>query len=133
MSPEGKEIKIGLILSALILMVIGGFYYNYRQGNKPLSSTRNSVTDNTKPTTQMLLKLTSQEIAKHNQPSDCVVIIADKVYNVTSFLNSHPGGPEAIIPYCGADATVAFNNKGGGGHSDSARRLLQPYLIGSLW
>ena len=34
--------------------------------------------------------------------------IDDKVYDVTKYINEHPGGKEAIIRYIGKDATKAF-------------------------
>lgn len=53
--------------------------------------------------------LTYQEVENHNSKSDCWVIIHGKVYDVTDFLNQHPGGPAIIIKYAGKDATKAFD------------------------
>jgi cytochrome b involved in lipid metabolism len=36
------------------------------------------------------------------------------VYNLTSWINSHPGGSRAILGMCGKDATTAFLNQHGG-------------------
>ena len=77
--------------------------------------------------------ITITELAKHNTPSDCWLIVNGKVYNVGSYLNMHPGGPEAITPYCGKDATVAFNTKGGrGAHSKTAQNLLSNFYVGDF-
>ncbi len=75
---------------------------------------------------------TTAEIARHNTTSDCWVLISSKIYNVTSYLVQHPGGVDAIAPYCGKEATQAFRSKGGrgGDHSSSAYRLLAQFLIG---
>ena len=51
---------------------------------------------------------TRKEIATHNTVSDCWVIIEAKVYNVTTFLEDHPGGKRAILMYAGKDATKEF-------------------------
>ncbi|KAI8995498.1 FMN-dependent dehydrogenase-domain-containing protein [Trametes punicea] len=48
------------------------------------------------------------EVAKHNSPSSCWVIIKNKVYDVTEFLPDHPGGAKIILKYAGKDATSAY-------------------------
>ena len=73
---------------------------------------------------------TTADVAKHNTSSDCWIILnANEVYNVTAFLSIHPAGAAPITPYCGADATTAFNNVG---HSASAVAEEKTYLIGNL-
>ncbi len=51
------------------------------------------------------------------------------MYDVTSYLAYHPGGKEAILPYCGKDATAAFVGKP---HSPEAYNLLQSFYLGEL-
>lgn len=51
------------------------------------------------------MKLSFQEVAKHNSRNDCYVILYNKVYDMTEFLPHHPGGPQIIIKYAGKDAT----------------------------
>ncbi|KAF9821918.1 hypothetical protein IEO21_00348 [Rhodonia placenta] len=48
------------------------------------------------------------EVARHNSPSSCWVIISDRVYDVTEFLPEHPGGAKIILKYAGRDATAAY-------------------------
>jgi cytochrome b involved in lipid metabolism len=50
-----------------------------------------------------------EEVAKHNTKSDCWVVVAGQVLNVTSFLSQHPGGELAILTFAGKDATEEFN------------------------
>jgi cytochrome b involved in lipid metabolism len=77
--------------------------------------------------------LTPAEIAKHNSANDCWIIVSNQVYNVTSYIPVHPGGPGRIIPYCGGDATVAFQTKGGQGqHSAQADAALAQLLLGPV-
>jgi len=72
-------------------------------------------------------------IAQHSSLQDCWLLIDNKVYNVSSYLSSHPGGVEIIIPYCGKEATNAFATKDGkGSHSDYAHSLLANYYVGTL-
>ena len=49
------------------------------------------------------------EIEKHNKDNDCWVILYDKVYDLTEFINEHPGGKDSIMLYAGKDATEAFD------------------------
>ncbi len=76
------------------------------------------------------ITLTAAEVAKHNSRTDCWSIISGKVYNVTSFLPSHPGGVAAILPFCGKDATQAFNVSVP--HSQNAHNILASYYVGDL-
>jgi len=80
------------------------------------------------------LTLTQSEIATHNSLSNCWLIIAGKVYEVTRYLSQHPGGANVIAQYCGQDGSSAFQTKGGRGsnHSNSAYNLLANYLIGTV-
>jgi cytochrome b involved in lipid metabolism len=79
------------------------------------------------------VKLDSRSIAQHNTAEDCWIIVSDKVYAVSSFLYIHPGGVDQITPYCGKDATTAFDNRGGNGqHSFSAYQMLADYFIGNV-
>ena len=45
------------------------------------------------------------EVAKHNKREDCYVILYGKVYDLTDFIPSHPGGPQIIVKYAGKDGT----------------------------
>ncbi|CAK8544951.1 unnamed protein product [Lathyrus sativus] len=72
---------------------------------------------------------TFEEVSKHNNKQDCWIMIHGKVYNVTSFLDDHPGGDESLISSTGKDATVDFEDVG---HSDSAIDMMQKYCIGMV-
>lgn len=45
---------------------------------------------------------TLDEVAKHNTSKDVWIAVNGKVYDVTSFLDNHPGGPEMILQHAGA-------------------------------
>lgn len=83
------------------------------------------------PPTQAVQKLTQAEVAKHNNPQDCWIIVDKKIYNVTEFLPLHPGGEDRIISFCGKDANEAFRTQGGkGSHSKQAEKKLENYYLG---
>lgn len=70
-----------------------------------------------------------EEIEKHNDGRSCWLVIHNKVYDVTSFLEEHPGGEEVLLELAGSDGTEQFEDVG---HSDDARSLLKDYYIGDL-
>lgn len=48
------------------------------------------------------------EIAKHNSKESCWVIVKGKAYDVTEYLEKHPGGSQIILQYGGKDATAIY-------------------------
>ncbi|KAK4938695.1 hypothetical protein LTR10_020878 [Elasticomyces elasticus] len=48
------------------------------------------------------------EVAKRNHAGECWVIINGFVYDVTDFVQSHPGGAASILQYAGKDATEEY-------------------------
>uniref|UniRef100_A0A6V7IKZ8 Cytochrome b5 heme-binding domain-containing protein n=1 Tax=Bracon brevicornis TaxID=1563983 RepID=A0A6V7IKZ8_9HYME len=56
-------------------------------------------------------------------------VIHDKVYDVTAFLNEHPGGEEVLLDHLGKDASEDFDDVG---HSTDAQDLMKKYLIGEI-
>ncbi|KAK5982616.1 Cytochrome b5 heme-binding domain-containing protein [Trichostrongylus colubriformis] len=49
------------------------------------------------------------ELMKHNKRDDCWVHIFGKVYDVTLYLEFHPGGVPELMRAAGTDATDLFN------------------------
>ncbi|CAK5272099.1 unnamed protein product [Mycena citricolor] len=47
-------------------------------------------------------------IAQHNSRESCWIIVHGKVYDITDFLDEHPGGSRIILRYAGTDATAAY-------------------------
>uniref|UniRef100_A0A8C9I5R8 Cytochrome b5 n=1 Tax=Piliocolobus tephrosceles TaxID=591936 RepID=A0A8C9I5R8_9PRIM len=72
---------------------------------------------------------TLEEIQKHNHSKSTWLILHHKVYDVTKFLEEHPGGEEVLREQAGGDATENFEDVG---HSTDARELSKTYIIGEL-
>ena len=73
----------------------------------------------------------AKDVALHASADDCWVIVNGRVYDVTKFLSSHPGGAQALSKpgRAGCDVTPAFERIG---HSAHARALLETMLVGVL-
>ncbi|KAJ5102696.1 hypothetical protein N7532_003225 [Penicillium argentinense] len=72
---------------------------------------------------------TLQEVQKHNKPDDVWIVRHNKVYDVTKYMDDHPGGSSILIEVAGTDATEAFEETG---HSEEARDELVKYHIEDL-
>ena len=57
---------------------------------------------------------TMADVATHADASSCWAAINGSVYDLTAWINQHPGGPQRILALCGTDATSAFTAQHGG-------------------
>lgn len=69
------------------------------------------------------------DVAEHNTPKDCWLVIGGKVYDVTKFLDDHPGGDEVLLQATGKDATDDFEDVG---HSTTARTMMDEMYVGDI-
>jgi len=53
--------------------------------------------------------ITAQEVAAHSTAADGWVILRGKVYDVSEYINYHPGGVSILRQCLGRDATKLFN------------------------
>jgi cytochrome b involved in lipid metabolism len=73
---------------------------------------------------------TSAQVASHNSGSSCWGVVNKNVYDLTSYVSSHPGGASAIQALCGKDATSAFTGQHGG--ESSPTNVLASFKLGTL-
>ncbi|KAH8994428.1 FMN-dependent dehydrogenase-domain-containing protein [Lactarius akahatsu] len=52
--------------------------------------------------------ISGKVVAQHNSRESCWIIVHGKVYDVTEFLDEHPGGSKIILKYAGKDATHEY-------------------------
>jgi tetratricopeptide (TPR) repeat protein len=76
------------------------------------------------------LPLTLDEVKKHNSADDCWSIIDGNVYDLTNWVNSHPGGSSRITSICGKDGSSNF--LGQHSNSNSAKSQLNRFELGKL-
>ena len=55
-----------------------------------------------------MLHVTSEELRKHRKLEDCWTSIKGRVYNLSHYLNYHPGGVSEIMRAAGLDGTSLF-------------------------
>jgi hypothetical protein len=68
------------------------------------------------------------EVKKHNTAEDCWFIIDHKVYDVTDFLDAHPGGNVVLQQVAGKDATRDFYNL----HRQEVIQKYESLVIGTI-
>ncbi|XP_071091535.1 cytochrome b5-like [Haliotis cracherodii] len=79
--------------------------------------------------TEKLKTYRLSEVKQHKDSKSTWLVIHNQVYDVTKFLEEHPGGEEVLLEQAGDDATESFEDVG---HSTDARELMKDYLIGNV-
>ncbi|ONH66568.1 Ceramide very long chain fatty acid hydroxylase SCS7 [Cyberlindnera fabianii] len=78
--------------------------------------------------------ISKKQLEKHNSEKDVwVSVFHRKVYNVTDFLDEHPGGAELITEWAGKDITEILAVEISHAHSETTYEILdENYLVGYL-
>lgn len=126
------------ILIVTALVGLAGLFFFLTIGSS--SEQSNSNTEETTGDNVVLENYTIEQVKSHNSKDDCWTIINDSVYDITSYVERHPGGDE-ILKACGEDATTLFTSRidedgddvgSGTPHSSSANQQLKQLNIGTL-
>jgi len=148
-----KFILIGIIL--LILIVAGIFIYVNKQKEvsfpnqiktekEEISSsqdqfiqsqnqeklTQTSEEEKTGENGKTEKTYTMEEVAKHNSKESCWTVIRGEVYDLTNWIDKHPGGADKILKICGKDGTDLFVKQHGG--KEKPEKILEDFEIGTL-
>ncbi|KAI9223813.1 cytochrome b5 [Blastocladiella britannica] len=54
------------------------------------------------------MRLTLEEVAKHKSQEDAWTVLHGKVYNMSPYMNFHPGGIKQLMKGAGKDSTQLF-------------------------
>jgi len=73
---------------------------------------------------------TMADVRANNSETSCWSVIGGNVYNLTQWINSHPGGASRIRALCGTDGTSSFSAQHGSRGSPTS--TLANYLLGPL-
>ena len=74
--------------------------------------------------------LTLEEVQENDTPDSCWAAIDGTVYDLTDWVEEHPGGPARIEQLCGTDATDMFQGQHGG--DEGPQNQLAEFEIGEL-
>ena len=120
---------MGVLIFAVLL--IGGFFIiKNKAGNQFIAPTNTGDDIGSAPTTgtdttsgtstdttgggDTVTSYSLADVATHKDGTSCWTTINGGVYDVTSWINQHPGGQEAILSLCGKDGSSTFTDQHGG-------------------
>lgn len=75
---------------------------------------------------------TAEDVAAHTDIKSCWVSRNGKVYDVTGFLQDHPGGEDLILKFAGKDVGEIMKDAAEHEHSESAYEMLDDFVVGRL-
>ena len=73
--------------------------------------------------------MTAADVAAHASRTDAWIIIGKGVYDVTPYVEEHPGGVAAILKNAGGDATAGFH---GPQHPARVFDMIDDYRVGDF-
>jgi cytochrome b involved in lipid metabolism len=146
------SILVGLVV---VVIILGGVFY-YLNKNKSLEKVENTfpqittdeateqivtsseetstkvetLTETESPSEPEEKYYTMEEVQKHNSRESCWTIVRGDVYDLTKWIDKHPGGDRMILNLCGKDGTQAFERKHGG--EEKPEKALEQFEIGKL-
>ena len=140
-SKKFNKIVINIFASISVLLAIAAIVMTYLVGHSgaeaswkeriaPKKVTQENTTQNSTSERNSPIVLNIEEVSKHNNPNDCWTVINNEVYNLTSYLKSHPGGEPNILRLCGIDGSSLFASQHG--NEGSPNRQLSNLVIGNL-
>lgn len=130
-----KTSLIGIIAAVIFVSGAGYLVYNGRPVMKLPEQSQTATDTQTNPSeespagtnTQAPTESNTQQastgtytladVEKHNTENDCWSIVDQNVYDLSSWISRHPGGPAPIIGMCGKDGSAMYH----GQHKTSKR------------
>ena len=101
------------------------------RGTKPTPTPTSTSSSTASPTPSASpAGYTMAQVKGNNTAKSCWAVIDGFVYNLTSWINSHPGGSSAIVSLCGTDATSTFKSQHANQGKPAAK--LDSFRLGAL-
>lgn len=79
---------------------------------------------------RVLPTLTPAEVRSHNNAKSCFVTLGSKVFDVSTFIDDHPGGGDLILEHAGQDVGEVMRDVASHEHSEAAYEILDECLVG---
>jgi cytochrome b involved in lipid metabolism len=124
-----QTIKKLVLVSSVFLLAAGC--------NSTQPTTTNTTGTQATPTQQTTTTTTTGEktytmadVQAASTPENCLSAINGKVYDLTAWINKHPGGDKNILKICGIDGSSAFDGKHGG--QTKPETVLKGFSVGVL-
>ena len=109
--------------------VVGQVVRGSTEAAKPVASSTPKPAATEKPTAEAT-GYTMDKVKANNSATSCWSVINENVYDLTNWINQHPGGSGAIRGLCGTDGSSEFLAKHKGQSNPESR--LASYLLGPL-
>ena len=113
--------------------VVGEIIRGSTEAAKPVASSTPKPATTEKPAAEPTAEATGYTMDKvkaNNSATSCWSVIRGNVYDLTKWINQHPGGSGAIRGLCGTDGSAEFTAKHQGQSNPESR--LTSYLLGPL-
>lgn len=129
-------VSVLLAIAALVVVYLAGHsgavatWEKRLQVAAEITTPAGSSTDSMAANPVGPIELSMETVALKNTPADCWAVVKNNVYNLTAYVNAHPGGAANITNLCGGDASAAFANQHG--QEGKPNTTLNAFLIGSL-
>lgn len=107
-----------LVVGAIVIAVVGTLVYLQRPNNPiGVPKTADGV-------------YSRAEIAMHDGASSCWTIIEATVYDLTEWIDQHPGGRMNILEICGTDGSARFRAQHGSQKLQAD--ILKEFKVGTI-
>lgn len=131
-----KKLYLGVGIILVLIITVSVFGYSMFNRYAPTSyvvetnTGTTTVNSTTGGVTAGAKTFTLADIATHKDATSCYSVISGVAYDLTMWVNLHPGGKKAILSLCGTDGTERFMNKHHGGAK--FMEILARFKIGTL-
>lgn len=136
--------KVSIVIGVILLLSASIFATQRLRTTTPLTQQPINQTNTTNPavvpasnsarlpsnttTNSTTTVFSLADVAQHKTAADCYLVIDNTVYDVSGYLNNHPGGRGVIQSRCGTEVTGIFARI----HSNRAWNLLTSFKVGVI-